>query len=93
MEAAKKKCCNGLQSRAIDSITNMMEESGPTASRSSTPNMLFIHGPPGTGKSQTVARLVEHLILCTEEINKGPILLAAPSNKAVEVIMSMIIKV
>lgn len=84
---------NQFQRQAVESSIDMIREAESSSASThscQTPKMLIIHGPPGTGKSSTIAALIKHLLLCTELTRGGPILVAAPSNQAVDALFMKI---
>ena len=57
-----------------------------------TPWMTLVQGPPGTGKSQTVAALIELLVTMDPSFSRGPIVVCAPSNSAVDQLLGRVVR-
>ncbi|TRY95053.1 hypothetical protein DNTS_004687 [Danionella cerebrum] len=85
---------NRDQARAIASGLSMVR------TPHKTPKFLLIHGPPGTGKSQTIAGLLYQLLsTCTNssapvgnsKARRTRVLLCAPSNAAIDSLMKKVI--
>lgn len=54
-----------------------------------TPNVHFVFGPPGTGKTTTLAKRIIHRM---EGEHSGPIIVLTPTNKAADVLVKKIIE-
>ncbi|XP_048877354.1 probable helicase senataxin isoform X2 [Brienomyrus brachyistius] len=85
--------CNPEQIKAICSGISIVKRP------EKTPKICLIHGPPGTGKSLTIVRLLQKLFSegLTNASHVGPktrklrVLLCAPSNAAIDSLMKKVI--
>lgn len=57
------------------------QEQRRVASLASNSRVLVVHGPPGTGKSQTICNLVSHLVACGKTV-----LVTSQKDKALQVV-------
>lgn len=71
---------NSLEGTCIDSLNDQQKSAVHTFSQLSSGVGLLV-GPPGTGKTSTLVKLIANLVL-----QKKRVLVTAPSNKAVQVL-------
>lgn len=78
----------GLHETTIEFINRQLNESQQQAVAAilQNDNIIIVHGPPGTGKTTTLAEAIEQMILTGEKV-----LLSAPSNTAVDNISKALI--
>ncbi|KAL2100056.1 hypothetical protein ACEWY4_004450 [Coilia grayii] len=86
---SKIQGCNVDQAKAVDCSVSMV------MSDQQVPKICMIHGPPGTGKSDTIVQLLYRLSRAGEADPSGQkhlhVLVCAPSNAAIDNLMKKII--